>query len=295
MKFSLKQIAIFDAIADTGSVSAAATRIAISQSAASMALQQLEQQVGTLLFDRQGKRLVLNSWGLWLRPRAKALLQDVHQIEMGLNAKHSLSGQLKLSASQTVAESLIPSLISNLDSNFPQIQVKLEVKNSQQIIQDVRSFNIDLGVIEGRCDDSRINQSLWCEDELVIVAAATHPYARQDEVSYSQLEASKWVLRESGSGTRDVFDAAIFGKLEHLDVIKEYDHIPTLIALIAAGEYISCLPLRSCVHSIQHGLLKPLNIKGLSLKRHFSFIWHKEMNDDALRDCLIKEAKRLIR
>ena len=160
MKFSLKQIAIFDAIADTGSVSAAAARVAISQSAASMSLQQLEQQVGTLLFDRQGKRLVLNSWGLWLRPRAKALLQDVHQIEMGLNAKHSLSGKLQLSASQTVAESLIPSLISNLDCHFPQIQVKLQVKNSQQIIQDVRSFNIDLGVIEGRCDDSKINQEL---------------------------------------------------------------------------------------------------------------------------------------
>lgn len=295
MKFSLKQIAIFDAIADTGSVSAAATQIAISQSAASMSLQQLEQQLGTKLFDRQGKKLVLNSWGLWLRPRAKALLHDVQQIELGLTGKDLLSGQLSLAASQTVSESLIPRLISNLDANFPKMQVELSIHNSQQVIQDVRSFKVDLGIIEGRCDDSKLVQELWCKDELIIVAASHHPFASQGEVSYRQLEASQWVLRELGSGTRDVFDAAISGKLEHLDVIKQYDHLPTLIALVSSGAYLSCLPARSCDLAIKQGQLKQLKVTGLDLTRHFSFIWHKDMAEDPLKDCLIKEAKRLAR
>lgn len=83
MRYSLKQLAVFDAVADCGSVSQAADKLALTQSATSMSLAQLEKMLGTSCFERQGKQMALTHWGMWLRPKAKRLLQDAQQIEMG--------------------------------------------------------------------------------------------------------------------------------------------------------------------------------------------------------------------
>ncbi|MFA0071411.1 LysR family transcriptional regulator, partial [Vibrio breoganii] len=92
MRYSLKQLAVFDAVADSGSVSQAADRLALTQSATSMSLAQLEKMLGRPLFERQGKQMALTHWGMWLRPKAKRLLQDAQQIEMGFYEQHLLSG-----------------------------------------------------------------------------------------------------------------------------------------------------------------------------------------------------------
>ncbi len=91
MKYSLKQLAVFDTVADTGSVSIAAEKLCLTQSAASMSLSQLEKLLGRQLFERNGKQMMLSHWGTWLRPRAKRLLQDAKQIEMGFLEQHLLS------------------------------------------------------------------------------------------------------------------------------------------------------------------------------------------------------------
>lgn len=295
MKFSLKQVAVFDAIADSGSVSQAAETLSMTQSAASMALSQLEGALGKQLFERQGKKLVLNQWGYWLRPRVKNLLSDVNQIEQGFSGQHLLSGDLNLGVSQTIAEHLIPDLISELDHDFPQLRINLIVENSEHVIDGLLDYRYELGVIEGRCDDERLMQNHWCKDHMLIVASPHHPYASQDAVSLTQLEEARWVLREQGSGTRDVFDSIIHQRIERLDVWREYDYVPVLIALVCRGQYLSCLPQRSVQKAIEAGELVALNTPDLAVQRSFSFIWRKGVTDNPLRDFVIKRAKRMIR
>ena len=295
MHYTLKQIAVFDAVASLESVSAAAKKLSMSQSAVSMSLSQLEHLLGRPLFIRQGNRLILSHWGRWLRPRAQKLLQDAQQIALGLHDQHIISGTVKLCASQTTAEHLLPALISKIDNDFPELRIEIAVENSDHVAQEVLDYQFDLGVIEGRIDDSRLHQEPWIDDHLVVVVSPHHPFAQNKRTSIAQLEQAKWVLREPGAGTRRIFDAAIHGVIVKLNVWKEYNHVGLLKALVKNGVYLSCLPYLDVEQDVANGELVVLTTPELNLKRHLSFIWRQDTGDNPLRDCLIAEAKCVTR
>nr|WP_237721281.1 LysR substrate-binding domain-containing protein [Vibrio fluvialis] len=291
----MKQLAVFEAVADCGSVSAAADKLALTQSATSMSLAQLEKMLGRPLFERQGKQMALTHWGMWLRPKAKKLLQDAQQIEMGFYDQHLLSGEIRLGASQTPAEHLVPDLISIIDSDFPEIRIELGVKSTQGVIEGILDYKYDLGIIEGRCDDNRIHQEVWCRDHLTVVASAHHPFAKRDVVSLAQLEQAKWVLREHGSGTRKTFDSSIHKLIADLDVWREYEHVPVLRSLVANGSYLTCLPYLDVERYIQSGQLVALNVPELNMERTLSFVWRADMSENPLAECIKREGLRMMK
>ncbi|WP_394130060.1 LysR substrate-binding domain-containing protein [Shewanella maritima] len=295
MKFSLKQIAVFDAVASLESVSAAARKLSMTQSAVSMSLSQLESLLNRPLFIRQGNRLILSHWGSWLKPKARKLLQDAEQIEFGLHQQHLISGNLKICASQTAAEYLMPQLISNIDSDFPELRIQLSVENTDHVAQGVLDFEFDLGIIEGRNNDRRLNEQKWIDDHLVIVSTPNHPFAKLNYVSLAQLEQALWVLREQGAGTRYIFESAIHGKIEKLNVWKEYEQVTLLKSLVQNGNYLTCLPHLAVEQEVNEGKLVVLPTPDLDLQRHLSFIWRHDMGENPLRDCVLNEAKRLIK
>nr|WP_237724450.1 LysR substrate-binding domain-containing protein [Vibrio fluvialis] len=291
----MKQLAVFEAVADCGSVSAAADKLSLTQSATSMSLAQLEKMLGRPLFERQGKQMALTHWGMWLRPKAKKLLQDAQQIEMGFYDQHLLSGEIRLGASQTPAEHLVPDLISIIDSDFPEIRIELGVKSTQGVIEGILDYKYDLGIIEGRCDDNRIHQEVWCRDHLTVVASAHHPFAKRDFVSLAQLEQAKWVLREHGSGTRKTFDSSIHKLIADLDVWREYEHVPVLRSLVANGSYLTCLPYLDVERYIQSGQLVALNVPELNMERTLSFVWRADMSENPLAECIKREGLRMMK
>ncbi len=295
MRYSLKQLAVFNAVADTGSVSQAADKLALTQSATSMSLAQLEKMLGRPLFDRQGKQMALTHWGMWLRPKAKRLLQDALQIEMGLYEQHLLSGEIRLGASQTPAEHLVPDLISIIDNDFPEMRISLDVKSTKGVLEGVLDYKYDLGIIEGRCDDNRLNQEVWCRDHLTVVAASHHPFAKKGTASLAQLEQAKWVLREQGSGTRKTFDSSVSSLIEDLDVWREYEHVPVLRSLVANGQYLTCLPYLDVERYIKAGLLVALDVPELKMERTLSFIWRADMAENPLVDCIKREGLRMMK
>nr|WP_279611003.1 LysR substrate-binding domain-containing protein [Vibrio gelatinilyticus] len=288
-------MAVFDAVADSGSVSQAAEKMALTQSATSMSLAQLEKMLGRPLFERQGKQMALTHWGVWLRPKAKRLLQDAQQIEMGFYEQHLLSGELKLGASQTPGEHLVPDLISAIDNDFPEMRVSLGVQSTDSVIEGVLDYKYDLGIIEGRCDDNRIHQDVWCRDHLMVVASAHHPFARREKVSLSQLEQAKWVLREHGSGTRMIFDSSIHHLIADLDVWREYEHVPVLRSMVANGQYLTCLPYLDIERFIESGSLVALNVPELKMERTLSFIWRADMAENPLVECVKREGMRMMK
>lgn len=293
MRFSLKQLAVFDAVARTGSVSQAADELALTQSAASMALSQIEKMLGKPLFERQNKRMALTNWGLWLRPRAKKVLFDVQQIESGFLEQEILSGDIEVAVSQTAAEHLLPEVIRNIDGNFPAVRVSMDVLNTEQVIDSVRNFSCELGVIEGRCDDERIHQELWCHDHLAIVAAADHPFAKFQHISFAQLERAKWVLREHGSGIRSIFESALHGHIDDINVWREYEQVNVILKLVREGNYLTCLPYLDVKDDIAAGKLVELKMPALNMVRPLSFIWRADAYENPLRECIMEEGRRL--
>ena len=295
MRYSLKQLAVFDAVAELGSVSQAAERLSVTQSAASMSLSQLEKLLGRDLFVRQGKDMRLSHWGNWLRPKAKRLLQDAEQIEIGFYDQHLFSGSVNIGASQTPAEHLVPELISKIDSDFPEIRTGVEVRSTNRVIQGVLNYQYDIGIIEGRCDDNRTHQEEWCRDHLVVVSSAHHPYAKNSRISLSQLEQAQWVLREGGAGTREIFESAMVPLIPDLDVWREHSYVPVIKSLVANGQYLTCLPYLDVEPNIERGELVALNIPELKMDRAISFIWRADLGDHPLLECLKREAHRMVK
>lgn len=295
MRYSLKQLAVFEAVAHAGSVSLAADKLALSQSATSMSLAQLEKILGHPLFERQGKRMALTHRGIWLRPKAKRLLQDAREIESGFLEQHLLSGEIGICASQTPAEHLVPELISIIDKDFPEIRVHLDVKRTSDVISGLLKYNFELGVIEGRCDDSRIHQHVWCRDHLTVVVGANHPFALKKTISMAQLEQAQWVLREAGSGTRKFFDSSIHNFVDGLRVWREYEHIPVIRTMVENGPYVTCLPYLDVEEYIKNGTLVALNVPELKMERTLSFVWRADMKDNPLVDCIKREGVRMMK
>jgi DNA-binding transcriptional LysR family regulator len=295
MRYTLKQLSVFDAISDCGSVSLAAEKLSLTQSAASMSLAQLEKVLGRPLFERQGKQMSLTHWGVWLRPRAQRLLQDAQQIQMGFLDQQLLSGEVRICASQTPAEHLVPELICLIDNSFPEIRVDLKVQSTQSVIEGVLNYQFDLGIIEGRCDDHRLHHEVWCSDQLTIVASSHHPFAKCDTVTLAQLEQAKWVLREKGSGTRHIFENSIHKFISNLDVWREYDYVPVLRNLVLKGSYLTCLPYLDVEAHIRSGQLVRLHVPELDMKRTLSFIWRSGGVEHPLVARIKKEGLRMMK
>lgn len=295
MKYTLKQLSVFDAVASQESVSAAARKLSMTQSAVSMSLSQFENILDRPLFIRQGNRLTLSHWGRWLRPKAKRLLQDAQQIELGLHDQQIISGSFTLSVSQTFAEHLLPSLISKIDTDFPELRIELTVENTGRVVNGILNHNYEMGIIEGRNDDNRIYQENLLEDHLVIICSAFHPYVKHKIVNLAQLEQEKWILREQGAGTRRIFDGAVHGLIENIDVYKEYESVAVIKALVQNGTYLGCLPYLDVVTDVKKGKLVILPTPELNMTRNLAFVWRKDAGENPLRECILAEAKRLIR
>jgi len=294
VKFSIRQMQVFQRVAEFQSVSEAAKALNMTQSAASMALAQLESLLGKPLFNRHGRTMALTSWGLWLRPQVQQLLANCHTIEMGMKERDLVSGQISVGASQTPAAHLIPELICRLDRDFPQLQVRLGIENTEHVINGLLDYRFDLGMIEGHCDDERIELQRLCEDELVIVASAQHPFAQRDETSLTQLEMAHWILRERGAGTREIFDISIHEHLDQIKVHREYDHVGVIIALVKQGNYLTCLSRRSVQQAVSQGELAILNIPELDMARDFSFVWRKQEAASPIRSVIMKTANSVV-
>lgn len=294
MKFSLRQLQVFYLVATHNSVSLAAKELDISQSAASMSLSQLETLLDKPLFTRKGHRMELTSWGEWLRPLAHDLLATGSRIQSGMQDMDLVSGTIALGSSQTPGLHLVPQLISQLDKEYPRLAVELGVENTEHVIDGLLDFRYDLGLIEGHCDDERIERRLWCNDELLIVAAADHPLAGQDEVSFEQLSSERWVLREPGAGTREVFDLHIHKHIEQLQVHREYDQVNVILEMVCSGGYLSGLSSRSVRPWIESGAVRVLNVPDLKMERTLSFIWRRQDSENPARDIVIEAARQLV-
>lgn len=295
MKYTLKQLQIFNAIANHESVSRAAEELFLTQSAVSMSLAQLENLLDRPLFLRHGNRLTLNHWGRWLRPQARKIIQNAQQIDQGLKDQHLISGSLSICASQTAAEHLLPKIISKIDNDFPELRISMSIENSEEVIRGLLNHEFELGIIEGRNDDSRVLQDPIFDDHLVVFTNIHHPYVNAKEVNLAQLEQARWILREHGAGTRRIFEGVVHGLIEQLDVWKEYESVPVIKELVKNGVYLGCLPFLDVKAEVERGELVILNTPELNMQRSLSFVWLEDLGPNPLKDCVITETKRLVR
>lgn len=275
MRFTLRQLQVFVAVAQQESVSRAADLLSLSQSAASTSITELERQSSCQLFDRAGKRLSLNALGKQLLPQAVALLDQAKAIEDLFNGKSGF-GSLAVGATLTIGNYLATLLIGSFMQRHPECQVKLQVQNTVHIVQQVAHYEIDLGLIEGDCSHPDIEVQPWMEDELVVFCAPQHRLARHGRASLDELVDEAWILRERGSGTRLTFDQAMRHRPRALNVRLELEHTEAIKRAVESGLGIGCISRMALRDAFRRGSLVQLATPELDLVRQFYFIWHRQ-------------------
>ena len=275
MRLTLRQLEVFVAIARDGNVTHAADRIAMSQSAASTALAELERQFGHPLFDRYGKRLRLNEIGRAAMPKALELLDRAAEME-GLLAGKSVPHSLRLGASLTIGNYLCPSLMERFRALYPNAQVKLEIDNSSRIAERVAGFDLDMGLIEGHVTHADLILTDWSGDRLAVFCAPMHPLAKRRKASIDRVLAEEWVVREAGSGTRQALDLAMAPYRDRWKIALELEHTEAIKSTVAAGRTIGCVSRLALTEALKSGSLVEIDIVDMGLERRFYFVLNRE-------------------
>lgn len=276
MRYSLRQLEVFVAIAHEENLTRAADELAMSQSAASSALKDLESQFGLQLFDRIGKRLQLNEQGRLLRPKAEALLAQARDFERSL-MQHAEAGPLNVGATLTIGNYLAVGLMAQYMERYPQARVTLDVGNTRQVADKVLNYELDVGLIEGEINHPDLEMRPWRTDELSVFCHPQHPLAQHaGRLSDDDLRSARWILRESGSGTRQAFDRAMHGLLPDLTIALELQHTEAIKRAVEAGLGIGCLSTITLTDAFKRGSLIQLNVPSRDFSRQLYLIVHKQ-------------------
>lgn len=278
---SLKQLRVFTTITQHKSLTVATEVLCLSKAAVSVALSELEKQLGHALFDRVNNRLVLNQEGQKLLPMADELLQRAKDIDRLFDEQQVLTGKLRIGSSDTIGNQVAPYLISAFRQLHPHPSQSLFISNSAQVCQKLVDYELDIGLIEGKTQHPELISTQFSQDEMCIICAPDHPFAQRERLVMSDFEHSDWVLREAGSGSREFFLRVIAPRIEHWIEAFELNTTEALINSVSSGLGLGCLSRLAAKTPLLDGRVVILNVP-LDMKRRFWMLVHKEKYQNPL-------------
>ena len=280
MRYTLRQLEVFLAVASQESVSRAAQTLAMSQSAVSGALADLERQFDIQLFERLGKRLQLSGLGRSLRAQAEALQEQAREFESQL-ASHDAVGRLRVGATLSIGNHLLVPEIAHFMREHPNARVTLDVANTAEIARRVLNFEIDIGLVEGELQEPELEVTRWRPDELVVFCSPNHALANRPSLTDQDLIQTPWVVREPGSGTRQAFERAMQGILSDLQIILELQHTEAIKGAVQAGLGLGCISRVALTDEFRHGSLVPCQVPQRDFHRWFYAVLHQHKYQSA--------------
>jgi len=275
---TLEQLRIFVAVAEREHLTRAARDLNLTQSAASAAIAALEARHATRFFNRVGRRIELNETGRLFLAEARAVLARAASAEAVLADLAGLKrGSLHLIASQTISNYWLPGIMHRYQARFPGITMRLTIGNTEQVAAAIHDGLADLGFVEGGIGDPALSILPAADDEMVLVVGAGHAWAGRTTVAAAELTATRWVLRERGSGTRAVFEEALRGfglEPSGLDVAFELPSNEAVRSAVIAGAGATVLSrvVTDAAVAAGHLVQVPLALP----PRQFLAIRHKE-------------------
>ncbi|MDQ6647124.1 MAG: LysR family transcriptional regulator [Pseudomonadota bacterium] len=289
INISPRQLDVFVQIALQGSVRAAAERLYLTQPAASMALAEMERQLDAPLFARERGRLRLNPRGRELLPLAQELLERHAEFgRRGSGDGASLSGELRIGASNTVGNYRVGELLGSFVRAHPQVAIRLRVANTEAIAAGMLDHTLDVACVEGPVTHPLLEVRPWRDDLLVVCAPPEHPLSRKRVLKPADFAGARWVLREPGSATR-ASSERVLSQLPPGETVLELDQIEAIKQVVVAGLGIACLPAVAVTDALATGRLKALKTPFLDLHRKLSLLLHREKYRGALLDAFLQE------
>jgi DNA-binding transcriptional LysR family regulator len=286
---TLEQLRIFVAVAEREHVTLAARDLNLTQSATSSAVAALEARYATKLFDRVGRRIALTEAGQLFLVEARAVLARARAAEKILIDLAALTrGSLALAASQTVANYWLPPVLQAYRSQYPGVTIGLAIDNTEGVARRIHDGAAEIGLIEGKIDDPLLTITPFAEDELILIAPPNHPWARRAGRQPDDLRQGPWVLREQGSGTRAIFEAALarFGLApQDLDIALELPSNEAVCSAVAAGAGVTVVSKLVVACALKARVLTQVKLE--LPKRRFFALHHKEYSTTRAQQALL--------
>ena len=277
MALNFHQLHIFYTVAAKGSFSAAAQSLHMTQPAVTMQIQSLEDYFGTKLFHRSTKKVELSEAGKSLLPYAESSITLIRKTDEAM-AKFTtqLAGKLQLGASLTFGEFILPRLLGVFGKEYPQISISMKVMNTKQIVDEVLAHQLTFGLIEAEVQHPDIQTEAVLNDELKLILPAHHPLLAKESITFEDVLEYPFILREEGSGTRDVMEKELkrYGAdVSMIRTVMEIANTGAIKSAVEAGFGLSIVSPTSVKNEVALGLLAVRDIEGLSFKRQFHAIY----------------------
>ena len=290
--FDLRQLEIFRKVVELRSFSKAAEAVFLAQASVSERISNLENLVGTRLLDRLGRKVVPTKAGELLYKHAGALLEmkqaAVQELQDFLGLKR---GEIHIGGSTIPGEYILPKVLGLFRNENPLVSVVLTIADTKKIEKLVLESNLELGVIGSRSPHKElVHHKLW-QDELVLVLPTEHRWAHKSKVSVEELSEEPFIMREFGSGTLKIMEEYLRSyRSEAVNSLNVVARLGTSTAVkegIKSGLGVSILSKRAIETETKAGLLKALEIRGLSMPRDFYLIRDKRRTASPLSRAML--------
>ncbi|MDE3008992.1 MAG: LysR family transcriptional regulator [Acidobacteriota bacterium] len=267
-------------VAETGSIRQSALRLGISQPAASLRVRHLEEHLGVIVLERTPSGARLTADGAAVVGWAEQVLRAYRVLLSGVRAlRASRDSQLRVAASLTVAEYLLPGWLATLHATSPEVSVSLRMANSHDVVELFANEEVDLGFVEGPVLPTGLQGRSVLRDELVIVVAATHAWTRRrSALSPRDVATAPFILRERGSGTRDVFESALARHHLSANVVIELASTTAIKEAVMSGLGPSILSRLAVQSELREGRLREVTCRDLVLERAIRAVWPRHTN-----------------
>ena len=270
------RLRVFRIVAEELSFTRAAERLFLTQPAVTMQIKNLEEDLGLRLFDRTGQKIALTTAGRTLLGYARKIAELCAEAEQKLAAlKGETRGELALGASTTIAQYLLPRLAGDFLAAFPAIQLSILSGNTAEVVGALLEGRIGLGLIEGPPGRSDVRCTTFVEDEILLVVPPSHEWASAGSVDAAALKEARIILRERGSGTRQVVEDALRKArldVKRLHIVLDLDSTESIKSAIAAGLGIGFVSRWALGKELALGLLRTVPVKELRIRREFQFV-----------------------
>ncbi|MBG9451536.1 LysR family transcriptional regulator [Cytobacillus firmus] len=263
----------FVTLAEVKNFTKTAELLLMSQPSVSLHVKNLEKEFQTKLFQRSPKYLKITPSGEILYDRAKQMITIYEQTRQEiLDQQHTIKGDLKIAASFTIGEYILPPLLLDLQNEYPELNLQITIANTEEVVQSTRSHHVDIGLIEGQTNEKELIVTPFLEDELFIVTSNQHPLAQKEEATVADLQDQAWIMRENGSGTREYFNHVVRSnglKVKSLLTISSNQGIKeTLIN----GLGMSILSGSVVARDVKQNNLSIIKVKNQEFKRTLSYL-----------------------
>lgn len=286
---TIRHINIFLAVCACGcSATKAAQHLHLTQPAVSVAIRELEEHYGVPLFDRVGRRLVLTQQGRRFQAygqRITALLEDLDR-----DLRHwDRLGRLEIGASLTIGSRFLPQAVRTFSARRPEAEVRVTVAPSIALEAALLDHRLDFALMEGHPNHPSLQWTAYQEDHLVLLCASQGPLAPGQVLSQEAFARQKLLLREKGSGTREVFDRVM--EAAGLAVVPLWESVSNTALLQAAGAGlgVAVLSRQVAADALDRGLVGEVFVEGLTFRRQFRAVWHRERALSSLARAFLEE------